>query len=128
VAGSAVGGGVPAFLAERDVETGHATALRRLLDAGASVRGIARTDQFAYSSTLATLRLGTLRDRRSIVVRLLPAGLVDTAHFEGALGLLLPAPPAGAFLGSAVGICDLGLLPRSSESSVLAAVIAHPRA
>lgn len=49
VAGFAVGGGVPAYLAEQQPQVAHATAVQRLLDAGAAVRGIARTDQFAYS-------------------------------------------------------------------------------
>jgi Asp-tRNA(Asn)/Glu-tRNA(Gln) amidotransferase A subunit family amidase len=49
VAGFAVGGGVPQFLAEQSPNATHAPALARLLAAGASVRGIARTDQFAYS-------------------------------------------------------------------------------
>jgi amidase len=49
VAGHPVGAGVPDYLAEQEPSTEHATAVRRLLDAGAAVRGIARTDQFAYS-------------------------------------------------------------------------------
>ncbi len=49
VQGFAVGGGVPAFLAEGAPEPVHATAVRTLLEAGASVTGIARTDEFAYS-------------------------------------------------------------------------------
>ena len=49
VAGFAVGGGVPKYLAEQEPRRQHATTVRRLLAAGASVRGIARTDQFAYS-------------------------------------------------------------------------------
>ncbi|MFC8731809.1 AtzH-like domain-containing protein [Luteimicrobium sp. NPDC057192] len=49
VAGYAVGAGVPAFLAERSPEPAHAPAVRALLDAGADVVGIARTDELAYS-------------------------------------------------------------------------------
>lgn len=49
VEGFAVGGGVPQYLDEQPLQIEHATAVRRLLEAGASVRGIARTDQFAYS-------------------------------------------------------------------------------
>lgn len=49
VAGFPIGAGVPAFLRGRTPEPANATALQRLLDAGASVRGIARTDQLAYS-------------------------------------------------------------------------------
>jgi len=49
VAGYPVGAGVPAFLAERSPEPAHAPAVRALLDAGADVVGIARTDELAYS-------------------------------------------------------------------------------
>jgi amidase len=49
VAGHAIGAGVPAYLAGAAVQTEHAAAVRRLLDAGASVTGIAQTDEFAYS-------------------------------------------------------------------------------
>ncbi|MFC7483259.1 AtzH-like domain-containing protein, partial [Luedemannella flava] len=49
VAGYQVGAGVPAYLAEQPAATRHADAVARLLDAGATVRGIAHTDQFAYS-------------------------------------------------------------------------------
>ena len=49
VAGHAVGAGVPAYLEGAAVQTEHAAAVRRLLDAGASVTGIAQTDEFAYS-------------------------------------------------------------------------------
>ena len=49
VAGHPIGAGVPAFLAEASVETTDSSAVARLRAAGASVAGIARTDQFAYS-------------------------------------------------------------------------------
>jgi len=49
VAGHAIGAGVPAFLDEAAPETEHASAVRLLLEAGASVTGIAQTDEFAYS-------------------------------------------------------------------------------
>ena len=49
VAGYATGGGVPAYEQSVDVAADHATAVARLIHAGARVRGIARTDQFAYS-------------------------------------------------------------------------------
>jgi Asp-tRNA(Asn)/Glu-tRNA(Gln) amidotransferase A subunit family amidase len=51
VAGQRLGGGVPAFLAEREPETANATAVQQLLERGASVRGVAVTDEFAYSLT-----------------------------------------------------------------------------
>ena len=49
VAGFAVGGGVPGFLAESKPATRTAPAVQNLLDSGASVTGIAHTDEFAYS-------------------------------------------------------------------------------
>lgn len=49
VAGYAIGAGVPAYLEEAAVETRHASAVAALLAAGATVTGIARTDEFAYS-------------------------------------------------------------------------------
>ncbi len=49
VQGFAVGGGVPQFLAEATRASSTATAVQVLLDAGADVIGIARTDEFAYS-------------------------------------------------------------------------------
>ena len=49
VAGHAIGAGVPAWLAGAAVQHQHAAAVERLLDAGADLRGIAQTDEFAYS-------------------------------------------------------------------------------
>ncbi|WP_395638452.1 amidase family protein [Pseudolysinimonas sp.] len=49
IAGFAVGAGNPTFLAEAPVEVGTAPAVQQLLDAGAALRGIAQTDEFAYS-------------------------------------------------------------------------------
>ncbi|MDT0264830.1 DUF3225 domain-containing protein [Streptomyces sp. DSM 44915] len=49
VAGQAVGAGVPAFLAEGRPAAEHAAAVAALLAAGASVTGLAQTDEFAYS-------------------------------------------------------------------------------
>jgi amidase len=49
VRGFATGAGVPAYLAGQAPAAEHATAVARLLAAGADVRGIAQTDQFAYS-------------------------------------------------------------------------------
>lgn len=49
VAGYAVGVGNPTFLAEAPIEVGNAPAVQQLLDAGAAIRGIAQTDEFAYS-------------------------------------------------------------------------------
>lgn len=97
MAGSAVGGGVPAFLAERDVETGHATALRRLLDAGASVRGIARTDQFAYSLAGSNEHYGA--PVNAVVPGALPGGSTSgpaTAVALGAASIGLGTDTAGS--------------------------------
>ncbi|TQL03233.1 AtzH-like domain-containing protein [Cellulomonas sp. SLBN-39] len=49
VAGQRVGVGNPAWLAGAPVEAEHAHAVAALLGAGAHVRGIARTDELAYS-------------------------------------------------------------------------------
>lgn len=49
VAGHRVGAGNPAWLAAAPVEQEDAAVVARLLAAGADVRGIARTDEFAYS-------------------------------------------------------------------------------
>ncbi|MGC5616922.1 AtzH-like domain-containing protein [Georgenia sp. Z1491] len=47
--GQAVGGGVPALLAERQPEAKSSPAVDALLLAGAAVTGVAQTDQLAYS-------------------------------------------------------------------------------
>ncbi|MFT4286952.1 AtzH-like domain-containing protein [Nocardioides sp.] len=49
VAGQRIGAGNPAWLDQAPPEPDHAWAVRALLDAGAAVRGLARTDEFAYS-------------------------------------------------------------------------------
>jgi Asp-tRNA(Asn)/Glu-tRNA(Gln) amidotransferase A subunit family amidase len=49
IAGFAVGAGNPEYLRLATPATGTAPAVSALLDAGASVRGIAQTDEFAYS-------------------------------------------------------------------------------
>jgi len=59
VAGQRVGAGNPAWLAQADPEPAHAWAVARLLGAGASVRGIARTDEFAYSLAGTNAHYGT---------------------------------------------------------------------
>jgi len=65
VAGFPVGAGNPAFLAEARPAAGHAPALRALIEAGAQVRGIARTDEFAYSITGTNAHYGTAPNPRS---------------------------------------------------------------
>ena len=59
VAGQRVGAGNPAWLDEAPVETTNAWAVQRLLDAGAASRGIARTDEFAYSLAGTNAQYGT---------------------------------------------------------------------
>lgn len=49
ITGYRIGAGNPAFLAEARAETTTAAAVTDLLRGGASLRGIARTDEFAYS-------------------------------------------------------------------------------
>ncbi|WP_396288482.1 AtzH-like domain-containing protein [Curtobacterium sp. KT1] len=51
VPGQPVGAGNPTYLRESPVATSPAAAVAALLDAGASIRGIARTDEFAYNLT-----------------------------------------------------------------------------
>ncbi len=59
VAGQPVGAGNPRWIERAPVETAHAGAVRTLLGAGASVRGIARTDEFAYSLAGTNAHHGT---------------------------------------------------------------------
>ncbi|MFI6424396.1 amidase family protein [Promicromonospora sp. NPDC050880] len=59
VAGQRIGAGNPAWLAAAPVEERHADAVGRLLDAGAALAGIARTEEFAYSLTGANAHYGT---------------------------------------------------------------------
>lgn len=49
VKGHRIGAGSRAYLEQSHIEPEHAPAVRTLLEAGASVTGIAQTDQFAYS-------------------------------------------------------------------------------
>jgi Asp-tRNA(Asn)/Glu-tRNA(Gln) amidotransferase A subunit family amidase len=59
VQGHAIGAGVPRYLAEAEPEQRSAPAVSALLDAGADVIGIARTDEFAYSIAGANPHYGT---------------------------------------------------------------------
>ncbi len=59
VRGFPIGAGVPAWLAEAAEEPRHAAAVSALLDAGADVVGIARTDQFAFSLAGQNAAYGT---------------------------------------------------------------------
>ncbi len=59
VAGQRIGAGNPAWLESAVVETDHAASVAALLGAGASLRGIARTDEFAYSLAGTNAHYGT---------------------------------------------------------------------
>ena len=59
VAGQPVGAGVPAWLAEQRPQARSAPAVAALLDAGAHLVGIARTDEFAYSLAGTNPHYGT---------------------------------------------------------------------
>jgi amidase len=59
VAGHRIGAGVPAYLAEAGASRVTAPAVAGLLGSGASVTGIARTDEFAYSIAGANPHYGT---------------------------------------------------------------------
>lgn len=59
VAGQRTGAGNPEWLQHAPVETEHADVVRVLLEAGAELRGIARTVEFAYSLTGANPHYGT---------------------------------------------------------------------
>ncbi|MGJ9373480.1 amidase family protein [Nesterenkonia sp. CF4.4] len=59
VAGQRIGAGNPAWLAEAEPQTTTATAVTRLLDAGASITGLAQTDEFALSLAGTNQHYGT---------------------------------------------------------------------
>lgn len=59
VAGQRVGAGNPSYLADAPVQEHSAPAVQRLLDSGADVIGIARTDEFAYSLAGVNAHYGT---------------------------------------------------------------------
>lgn len=59
VAGQRIGAGVPRYLSEAPVQTVSASAVQRLVDGGASIVGIAQTDEFAYSLAGVNPHYGT---------------------------------------------------------------------
>lgn len=59
VAGERMGLGNPTWLADQEPEARSAPAVQQLLDAGAAVTGIARTDEFAYSLAGQNRHYGT---------------------------------------------------------------------
>jgi amidase len=84
VAGFPVGAGNPAYLAESGPAPGHAAAVRALLDAGAEIRGIARTDEFAYSVAGTNAHYGTPPNPRA--PRRLPGGSTNGPSSAVAMG------------------------------------------
>ncbi|WP_404429947.1 DUF3225 domain-containing protein [Microbacterium lacus] len=59
LAGDRIGAGNPTYLAAAPVEPATAPAVAVLLEAGAALRGIARTDEFAYSIAGENTHYGT---------------------------------------------------------------------
>lgn len=84
VASHAVGGGVPAYLAEARPAAAHAPAVAALLATGASVTGIARTDEFAYSIAGRNPHYGT--PPNGAVVGAIPGGSSSGPASAVALG------------------------------------------
>ncbi|PZF59741.1 amidase [Curtobacterium sp. MCSS17_008] len=124
VAGHRVGAGNPTFLRESQPADASAAAVRALLAAGASVRGIARTDEFAYALTGRNEHHGT--PPNGVVPSALPGGsssgsasAVRTGGADVGLGtdtagsLRIPASYQGLWgLRTTHGLVDrAGLLP-----------------
>ena len=59
VAGQPIGAGNPTWLREAPLETTHAAAVARLLEAGASIAGITQTDELAYGLAGENAHYGT---------------------------------------------------------------------
>jgi Asp-tRNA(Asn)/Glu-tRNA(Gln) amidotransferase A subunit family amidase len=59
VAGQRIGAGNPTWLAQARTEESHAEAVRRLLQAGAELTGIAQTDELAFSLAGTNAHYGT---------------------------------------------------------------------
>jgi amidase len=90
VAGIATGAGNPDWLAQAPVARAHATAVTRLLDAGATVFGKAITEEFAFSMRGVNMHYGIPRN---------PA----------APGRVPGGSSSGSASAVALGITDLGL-------------------
>jgi Asp-tRNA(Asn)/Glu-tRNA(Gln) amidotransferase A subunit family amidase len=84
LAGHVTGGGVPAFLDEGEAQTRNADAVDALLASGASVRGIAQTDEFAYSIAGRNPHYGT--PPNGAVVGAIPGGSSSGPASAVALG------------------------------------------
>lgn len=84
IAGHRIGGGVPAYLAAAGPSHVTAPAVGSLLEAGAAVTGIARTDEFAYSIAGANPHYGT--PPNALVPGALPGGSSSGPASAVALG------------------------------------------
>ena len=84
IAGFRIGAGNPTFLEEARPEKATAPAVADLLRAGASLRGIARTDEFAYSIAGDNAHYGT--PPNGAVVGALPGGSSSGPASAVALG------------------------------------------
>lgn len=84
IAGFRVGAGNPTYLEEARPEKATAPAVADLLRAGASLRGIARTDEFAYSIAGDNVHYGT--PPNGAVVGALPGGSSSGPASAVALG------------------------------------------
>jgi amidase len=77
VRGLSIGGGVPEFAAESEPQKTSAPVVQALLAAGASVTGVAQTDQFAYSIAGTNSRYGVPSNPRD--PRRIPGGSTSGA-------------------------------------------------
>jgi Asp-tRNA(Asn)/Glu-tRNA(Gln) amidotransferase A subunit family amidase len=84
IAGQRTGAGNPAFLEQAEPHAGHAPVVTSLLAAGASVRGIAQTDEFAYSLAGENIHYGTPPNGRD--ARRVPGGSSSGPATAVALG------------------------------------------
>ncbi|HYI36292.1 MAG TPA: amidase [Thermoleophilaceae bacterium] len=90
VAGARTGAGSPEWLAEQEPATGHAWAVRRLLDAGATAIGKTVCDEFFYSLSGITSHYGT------------PVNMRAPGRIPG-------GSSCGSAAATAGGACDIGL-------------------
>ena len=90
IAGTRTGGGNPDWLAAQKPATAHAAAVKRLLDAGATIIGKAICDEFFYSVTGANAHYGT------------PSNLHAPGRLPG-------GSSSGSAAATAAGACDFAL-------------------
>src|SRR5438094_3728260 len=90
IAGYRTGGGSPDWLAAATQANSNAAAVRRILDAGATIIGKTICDEFFFSVTGANAHYGTPANPR-------------------APGRLPGAPSSGSAAATAAGVCDFAL-------------------